>query len=533
MASNQNDPSMGTSRPVYTVEEVAKHNQPGDAWIIIDDGVYDVTKFAKLHPGGAGPIHRFAGQDVTEQFYMLHSDGVLAKYHDKLCVGKVKGKSPRVPRSKSAIPKGVNPDLFFGDQIPYGDPNWYQGWMSPYYKKSHRELRAYIRKFVEKEVIPYAGSWDEAYKIPKDVYAKAAQAQWLAAMVPPPWPAECTYDPPCGIKREEFDAFHSLIIQEELCRAGSAGVLWGFIGGLAIGLPPIIHEGSDYLKKKVVADCLNGTKFICLAVTEPWGGSDVAHLKTTAKLTEDGKYYIVNGEKKWITNGIFADYFTTAVRTGDDGPFGVSLLLIERNMPGVETKHMKCQGVWASGTTYVTFTDVKVPVENLIGDENLGFKAIMHNFNPERIGSIIGAVSFARLCIEESFKYAVRRKTFGKRLIDHAVIRAKIAEMIRMVESTHAQLELIIYQAHTMDPMQSMRVLGGPIALCKVQASKTLEFCAREAVQIFGGNGYTRSGLGAKIERIYRDVRAYAIPAGSEEIMQDLGIKMAVRRSKL
>lgn len=146
--------------------------------------------------------------------------------------------------------------------------------------------------------------------------------------------------------------------------------------GLCIGLPPILKFGSEYLQEKVCKATLRGEKIIVLAITEPYAGSDVANLQTVAKKSDCGKYYIVNGEKKWITNGIWADYFTVAVRTGGPGMGGISLLLIERG-PGVTTKQMQCQGVWASGTTYVTFEDVKVPVENLIGKENEGFKYIM------------------------------------------------------------------------------------------------------------------------------------------------------------
>ena len=120
-------------------------------------------------------------------------------------------------------------------------------------------------------------------------------------------------------------------------------------------------------------------------ITEPHVGSDVAQLRTTATLTPDGRHYIINGEKKWITNGVFADYFTTAVRTGGDGMGGISMIVIDRHAPGVNVRRMKCSGLWASGTAYITFEDVKVPVENLIGVENKGFKYIMWNFNSERI----------------------------------------------------------------------------------------------------------------------------------------------------
>ena len=212
---------------------------------------------------------------------------------------------------------------------------------------------------------------------------------------------------------------------------------------------------------------------------------------------------------------------------------GISLLLVERTMPGVTTRKMKCSGVWSSGTTYITFEDVKVPVENLIGEENNGFKCIMYNFNHERWWTVVQAVRFSRVCLEESVRYAHKRKTFGKKLIDHPVIRAKIANMARQVESTQSWLEVITHQMDTMDVDKQRDRLGGAVALLKAQATKTFEYCAREAAQIYGGLAYTRGGQGEKVERLYREVRAYAIPAGSEEIMLDLGVRQALRKSNL
>lgn len=158
--------------------------------------------------------------------------------------------------------------------------------------------------------------------------------------------------------------------------APAAGVGGAIFGALAIGLPPIINFASDHLKRKVVGPCLRGEKRICLAITEPYGGSDVANIRTTAVKDPTGKYYIVNGEKKFITGGVFSDFFTVAVRTGGAGNGGVSVLLVERG-PGVTAKVMDTMGWWASGTTYLTFEDVRVPVENLVGAEGEGFKYIM------------------------------------------------------------------------------------------------------------------------------------------------------------
>ena len=304
------------------------------------------------------------------------------------------------------------------------------------------------------------------------------------------------------------------------------------MGGFGIGAPPVLKHGKKELVQRIMPDILSGVKRICLAITEPDAGSDVANLTCEAVLSADKTHYIVNGAKKWITNGIWCDYFTTAVRTGGPGTLGISVLLIERSAGGVSTRKMDCQGVWSSGTTYITFEDVKVPVGNLIGRENKGFSVIMTNFNHERIGIIIQALRFSRVCYEESMKYAHKRETFGKKLYEHPVIRMKLAQMARHIEASFSWLESLIYQSSKMDETEAMLKLGGPIAGLKAQSTVTFEFCAREASQIFGGLSYTRGGQGAKVERLYRDVRAYAIPGGSEEIMLDLSIRQSVRVHK-
>ncbi|KAJ3131788.1 hypothetical protein HK101_004679, partial [Irineochytrium annulatum] len=420
--------------------------QENDIWIIVHGKVYDVTNFLKEHPGGKKVLLKVAGQDASKQFDQFHNASVLEKYGPQLYKGDVAGATSSSSGSAGSIDDvpltGVNEGESFGDLVPYGDPYWYQDWSSPYYNASHRKLRSYTRNFVEREIIPYCHEWDEAKQIPKSLFVKAAEAGLLAGIVGSPYPSKyASRPPPCGIRPEEFDSFHEFVICDELSRCGSGGVLWGLIGGLGIGLPPVLHFGSDELKKRIVPGCLAGTKNICLAITEPYAGSDVANLRTEAKKTADGKHYIINGEKKWITNGVFADYFTVACRTGGPGMGGLSLILVERSMPGVTTRQMACSGVWASGTTYITFEDVKVPVENLIGKENKGFKAIMYNFNHERFGIAIQATRFARVCYEDAMKYAHKRKTFGKKLVDHPVIRNKLAIMAGRIETCHAWME--------------------------------------------------------------------------------------------
>ena len=272
---------------------------------------------------------------------------------------------------------------------------------------------------------------------------------------------------------------------------------------------------------------------ICLAVTEPSAGSDVANIKTSAKLSADKSHYVVNGEKKWITNGIWADFFTVAVRTGGEGMKGISLLLLEKSMPGITCRKMKCSGVWCSGTTYISFENVIVPAANLIGKENKGFKYIVHNFNYERVIICAQAIASARCCYEEAWKHAHRRKTFGKALIEHQVIRFKLGEMIRGIESCQYWLDNLAFQVETMHHREADYKLGGTTALLKVQCTKVLEFCVREAAQIFGGLSFSRGGMGEKVERLSREVRSLAIPGGSEEIMIDLGVRMSTKIAQL
>lgn len=235
---------------------------------------------------------------------------------------------------------------------------------------------------MDSEIEPNVSEWDEAKIVPEKIYKQMGERGYLAGLMGlHKYPTHLTKHRVKSVKAEQWDLFHELLVTDEISRAGSGGLVWNLIGGFGIGCPPLVKFGRKPLLDRILPAILDGDKRICLAITEPDAGSDVANLTCEAKLTDDGKHYIVNGEKKWITNGIWCDYFTTAVRTGGPGMNGVSCLLIERKNGGVTTRKMDCQGVWASGTTYITFEDTKVPVENLIGKENQGFKGRVSRYS--------------------------------------------------------------------------------------------------------------------------------------------------------
>src|SRR5262249_15573724 len=240
-----------------------------------------------------------------------------------------------------------------------------------------------------------------------------------------------------------------------------------------------------------------------LAITEPSGGSDVANLRTCAR--RDGDHYIVNGEKTFITSGVRADYLTVAVRTGGEGAGGVSLLLIEGDTPGLSRTKLKKMGWWASDTATLHFDECRVPVENLIGEEGAGFKIIMQNFNSERMGMAASCTAISRVCVDEAIAYAKERRTFGKPIAQHQVIRHKIVDMAQKVAASQAMLELLAWR------LEQGESPVAEICMMKNQATQTMAFCASEAVQIFGGAGFIR---GIKGERIYREGKDNGIGGG-------------------
>ncbi|KAJ8589024.1 acyl-CoA dehydrogenase NM domain-like protein [Rhizopogon salebrosus TDB-379] len=505
---------------IFTREEVAKHNKPDDLWIIVDSKVYNLSRFKDLHPGGASVFAEedIAGQDATEAFYGLHRHEVLLRpQYARLQIGFIEGEGSVI----------YSRELGKLSDVPYAEPTWLSaGYYSPYFKGSHRRLQAEMRKFVDEVIGPDALLREEDGKRPSAHVIKAMAELNIHAMRMGPGKHLKGLTLMGGaVSPEEFDYFHELVCIQEISRCGQRGYGDGLQSGAVIGLPPIMNFGSPELKAKIIPEILSGEKFICLAISEAFAGSDVAGLQTRATKSEDGKHWIINGTKKWITNGTFADYFTVACRTDT----GFTVILVERS-EGVETKPIKTSYSSSAGTAYITFDNVKVPVENTLGPEGGGIFVILSNFNHERWVMCTSSARGQRLIVEECLKWVNQRKAFGKPLSSQAVIRSKIAAMISRTESVQNWLENLTLQMCNMTYKEQAQKLAGPIGLLKMYATRCAQETAADAVQIFGGRGITKTGMGQYIEHYYRTVPFDAVLGGAEDVLGDLGVRQAVRQ---
>ena len=380
---------------------------------------------------------------------------------------------------------------------------------SPWYGETHQALADSVRRFMDQEVMADIDAWEQAGEVPRAVIAKAAQAGLLGMGYPEAY----------GGSGDDYDLFHKFVLTEELARPGYGGFPTALITHTA-SLPLVLAAGSEALKARVVPPVLAGEKLCAIAITEPSGGSDVVRLKTRA--VRKGDRYIVNGSKTLISHGMSADFIFVAVRTGGDGMDGLSVLMLERGMSGLSATPLPKMGWYCNDTATLHFDDVEVPAENLLGPENGGFPSLMRNLNNERIYAAHHCCAFARVALAEASDWALHRQTFGKRLVDHQAVRIKLAEMAQHIEATQAYVDLCAWQA------QQGVIRPADYALLKVQATRTLEFVAREACHILGGASYIQ---GSKVERIYRETQVMSIAGGSEMIILDLAGRQLFTRA--
>jgi len=367
-----------------------------------------------------------------------------------------------------------------------------------------RALQASTRTFVEREIAPYLQEWEDAGEIPRALHQAAAKAGILALG----FPEEAGGD--------GGDLLDATAMQEAFFAAGGSSGLAAGLFTHGIALPHLIANGSAELIDTYARPTLAGDLIGSLAVTEPNGGSDVAGIITTA--VRDGDHYVINGAKTFITSGVRADFVTTAVRTGGPGHAGISLIVVDKDTPGFTVdRSLKKMGWHCSDTAELSYVDVRVPVTNLIGEENSGFYQIAEQFVVERIGLAVHGYGIAGRALELTAQYARDRETFGKPLISNQVIRHKLVEMHRLVE---------VSKTYTREV--AMRHVAGEnviaeACLAKQTAVEACEAVVDMAVQTWGGTGYMH---GTEVERHYRDSRILPIGGGATEVLTDLAARL-------
>nr|WP_244223677.1 acyl-CoA dehydrogenase family protein [Amycolatopsis circi] len=375
--------------------------------------------------------------------------------------------------------------------------------VDPFRTPERTELRATVRRFVEKDVLPHLDDWERAGELPRGLHRKAGQLGLLGVAFP---------ESAGGGDGNYLDA---LVVAEEMHYAGGSGGLFASLFTCGIAVPHIVEAGDPVQIERWVRPTLEGEKIGSLAVTEPDGGSDVAGIRTTA--VREGDEYVVNGAKTFITSGCRADFVTTVVRTGEAGAHGLSLIVVERGTPGFTvSRKLEKMGWAASDTAELSYVDVRVPAENLIGAENSGFAQVATQFVTERLSLAVQAYAHAQRALNLTLDWCRMRETFGRPLISRQLVQHKLTEMAckvdvartyaRQVAIRHVSGEEVIAEA----------------CFAKNTAVQTAEWVVNEAVQLHGGLGYMRE---AEVERHYRDVRILGIGGGTTEILTGLAAK--------
>lgn len=376
--------------------------------------------------------------------------------------------------------------------------------MSVWTTPERQALRASVRGFAEREILPYLADWEREGELPRSLHEAAGKAGMLGIG----FAAE--------VGGQGGDLVDSTILAEELHEAGCSGGLLASLLTCGIAVPHIVASGDPAQIERWVAPTLAGAKIGSLAITEPGGGSDVGHLTTSAR--RDGDHFVVNGAKTFITSGCRADFVVTAVRTGGPGAGGVSLLVVEAGTEGFTVSRKLDKMGWrCSDTAELSYVDVRVPAENLVGAPGTGFAQIAGAFVIERIALAAQAYSGAQRCLDLTVQWCRDRETFGKPLITRQSVQNTLADMHRRIDVAR------VYSRRVAERYaDGERDLIAEVCHAKNTAVETGEWVANQAVQLFGGLGYMSE---SEVERQYRDMRILGIGGGTTEILTALAAK--------
>lgn len=373
----------------------------------------------------------------------------------------------------------------------------------PFRTPERHELRRIVRRFVEAEVLPHLDGWERDGELPRALHRKAAGIGLLGAAFPD------------SVGGGGGDVIDMVTVTEEMHYAGASGGVIASLMTCGIALPHLVEAADPAQLDRWVRPTLDGEMIGSLAITEPDGGSDVASLRTTAK--PDGDHYVVNGAKTFITSGCRADFVTTAVRTGEPGAHGVSLLVVERGTPGFEvSSKLEKMGWLCSDTAELSFTDCRVPASNLVGTENTGFIQVAQHFLTERLMLAVQAYAGAQRALDLTVEWCRNRETFGRPLMSRQLVRHTLVEMARRIDVARSYVRDVARRSLEEDD------LVAEVCFAKNTAVETGMWVVDQAVQLHGGAGYMRD---SEVERQYRDMKILGIGGGTSEILAELAAK--------
>jgi alkylation response protein AidB-like acyl-CoA dehydrogenase len=364
----------------------------------------------------------------------------------------------------------------------------------------HEQLRESIGSFVERELAPHAMEWEET-TFPDWVFRRMGELGFLGLSIPEQYGGQ------------GGDYYANIVLAEEMAKAGSGGLAMGVAVHTDMTIPPIHLFGTEEQKQRYLVPAVKGQLILCLGITEPDAGSDVAGIKTRA--VRDGDDYVINGSKTFITNGHRADLIVLVTKTDPDAGYdGFTLFLVEMDSPGViREERLKKLGMHASDTALLAFQDVRVPAENVLGQVGKGFYHIMWELQGERLIGAAGCVAGAQRLFDKTLEYANERTAFGRPIGRFQAIRHKFAEMATAIESARQLTYTTAWRFNNGEyPVRE-------ISMAKLHAARVFCDVADECLQIHGGNGYMKE---YGIERAWRDARLNRIGAGTDEIMLDV-----------
>jgi acyl-CoA dehydrogenase len=375
-----------------------------------------------------------------------------------------------------------------------------------YFTEEHQLFRESLRKFLEKEVLPYIDEWEERQQVPKSLWRKFAEQGFLGFHYPPEYGG-------AGL-----DFFYTVVFTEEISRVFSGG--FGVIPLVTqyMSTPYIYKYGSEALKQKYLPPVIRGEKIAAIGISEPGAGSDVANIQTRA--IREGDYYVVSGQKTFISNGYYGDFVVLVVKTQPEaGINGISLLVVDLDSPGITRNKLRKLGWHASDTAELFFDQVRVPAENLIGEEGKGFFYLMEGLQLERLVGAIGAIAGTEHLMEYTLEYMAQRQAFGRPLNRFQVLRHRMAQL-------HAETQAIrSYVYHACRLFADGVYAVEECTIAKLLATELANKAAYECLQMFGGYGYIED---YRVARAYRDVRILTIGGGSSEIMREILAKILI-----